>query len=174
MAITSSYPVAGADSVALTHTSVTSLASSASLGGAEVGFIDNRSTKDLNHIHHGKITGHATVALTANTQINFYAFLPISIGTGGTVITWPDVLDGTDSTETLTNQSVKNGMMKLVHTIDVVDTTAAIGYGYSFDIASHFGGMPPVYGLFIQQNTGQALNATGGNHVMHYDRVQAE
>lgn len=172
MAIETLYPVANAESVALTFTSINSLASSASLGVAESAAIDNRTNKDLNHIHHGTVNGNASNAVTANTQINFYVVIPTSIDSSG-VATWPDVFDGTDSAETISTQAIKNGCCKQVCTVDVTEAGTNLDYPYNFDIASYFGGvMPPLYVVVCQQNTGQAFAASG--HVAHYTRVQAE
>ena len=56
-----------------------------------------------------------------------------------------------------------------------VDTTSNRAYPFApVSIASLFGGMPKFWGIFIVQGTGSALNATGANHDIQYERIQAQ
>jgi hypothetical protein len=54
-----------------------------------------------------------------------------------------------------------------------IDTTNTSNFGYRFVIPSlrqAFGSLyvPPRWGIFVDHNTGVALNATGGNHEIRY------
>ncbi len=147
------------------------LATSASLNaGQESTAIDNRTNVDLDHIVSGRIrTGTSP---TVNTTIEIWAYAPISISSG--TPTYPDVLDGTDSVETFTSRNVLLSSLRRLHTI-IVDSNSDRDYFMPpTSIKEAFGQMPQYWGLFVTHNTGVALNATGGNHVFHYDRIQAQ
>lgn len=152
--------------------SLASLASSSTLlAGQESTSVDNTTNLDEDHIISGVVMVGTTP--TANTRIEVWAVAPRSIASG--TPTWPDVFDGTDSAETITNAGVKSGVCKLVASIPVPAATSNVGYEFNGgSIADLFGRMPPFYVLFVTHNTGVALNATGGNHVIHYERVQSQ
>jgi hypothetical protein len=170
--IQTEYPALGTVTVACT---LASLANSGTLiAGRETTLIDNRVTKDLNHIHRGKIGVHNSTNVTANTQIQIFALIPLSISSDGLTIVWPDVFTGADSAKTITNLGIKSSCLQLLDSIDVIDVTPGISYPYAGDIASLFGAMPSIYEMFVTQNTGQILSATAGNHVMQFERIQAE
>jgi hypothetical protein len=170
--IQTEYP--SPDTVPVTCT-LTSLANSATLiAGQSSLLIDNRVNKDLNHIHRGKIGVHNSTNVTANTKIEVWALIPLKISASGVTVVWPDVFTGADLARTITNLGIKSSCLQLVDSIDVIDVTPGISYPYSGDIASLFNGMPQLYQLFFTQNTGQILSATAGNHVLEYERIQAE
>jgi hypothetical protein len=142
----------------------TPLASSSTfLGGRESGEIDNTSNKYMDALVSGKVTVGTTP--TANTQINVYVWgADTSLGT-----TAIDVLDGTDSDETLTNAGIL-AALKLGAVIQVPANTSNVGYPVlPFSVAALFGGvMPKYWGLYVTHNTGVALNSTAGNHFFEY------
>ena len=142
----------------------TPLASSATfVAGRESSEIDNTTNKYMDALVSGKVTVGTTP--TANTTIAVYVWgADTSLGT-----TAIDVLDGTDSDETLTNTGILNAL-KLGATISVPATTSNIGYPVlPFSVAALFGGvMPKFWGLYVSHNTGVALNSTGGNHFFEY------
>lgn len=144
-----------------------SMASSATLvAGVESTVIDNTSNKFVDAIVGGKITVGTTP--TINTQILVYVFAPID-----STPTYPDVMDGTDSVETLTSLGVGRGFLKLAAVLDVDAVTSNVAYPFSFSVAQLFGGvMPSRWSLFATQNTGAALHATGGNHVLKYEGIK--
>ncbi|MGI9297824.1 MAG: hypothetical protein ACR2QC_07990 [Gammaproteobacteria bacterium] len=78
---------------------------------------------------------------------------------------YPDVLDGTDSNETITSTGIKNAALKLVA---VLPTDGTNDRAYLFgpvSVASLFGGiLPERWGVFVVHNTGVAFNSTAGNH----------
>ncbi len=88
--------------------------------------------------------------------------------------TYPDVLDGTDSAETITSANVKGSMLRQVATITVDNTSNRPYYFAPVSIAALFGAMPKFWGLFVVHNTGAALNSTAGNHVIEFERIQAQ
>jgi hypothetical protein len=163
------YP--STSTTALTN-GLASLATDANLlAGWECGAVDNTTFEDLDHLVSGIITVGTTP--TANTLIQVWAYSYHIITTG--TPTYPDVLDGTSSAETLTNTGVKFALMKLVASIDVIATTSNVGYYFPpTSIANLFGALPQFWGIFVVHNTGVNLNSTAGNHVIHYNRIQAQ
>jgi hypothetical protein len=145
--------------------SLASIATSATLvAGAESSEIDNSTNKYVDALVSGVIRVGTTP--TANTNILVYVWASdISLGT-----TPIDVLDGTDSVETLTSAGVRNGALALAAVLDVDSNTSNRDYWVrSFSVAQLFGGiMPKFWGLFVTHNTGVNLNATGGQHIFHY------
>lgn len=152
--------------------SLASLASDTNLlAGRESTAVDNTSTLDLDHLVSGFITVGTTPTINTVIEVWAYAYQTITTGTPA----YPDVFDGTDSNETVTNNGVKYGTLRLVNSIAVTATTSNVAYPIApTSIATLFGQMPQFWGLFVVQNTGAALNATGGNHVLHYNRIQAQ
>jgi len=167
--IKTKYP--STSSVAITATGIASLASDTTLlSGWELAAVDNTANLDIDHLVSGMITTGTTPTVSTRIEVWAYASWKTASGTPS----YPDVLDGTDSAETLTSSNVKNGMLRLVASLTVDATTARAYYFAPVSIASLFGAMPKFWGLFIVHNTAVALNATGGNHVIEYERIQAQ
>lgn len=148
-------------SVASTATSSTWVA------GRESTEIDNTTNKYDDALVQGKITVGTTP--TASTLILVYVWgSDTSVGT-----TNIDVIDGTDSAETLTSAGVRDGFMRLGAAISVDATTSDRAYPFGpFSVADLFGQMPKYWGLFVTHNTGVNLNATGGNHAFTYTGIK--
>lgn len=141
------------------------LASSASwVAGRESSEIDNTTNKYIDAIVQGKVKVGTTP--TANTSINIYVWgADTSLAT-----TAIDVLDGTDSAETLTNTGVLYSALTLAHSISVIATTSDIVYNvHPFSIAQLFGQMPKYWGLFVSHNCGAALHATDNTNMFSYN-----
>lgn len=127
------------------------------LAGRESAEVVNTSTLALDYLVSGKIT--TGTSPTASRQIEVWA-----VGSwDGT--NWPDVFDGTESAETITNSDIKTSICRL---LAVMVTNASSNVTYHFgpvSIASAFGGVvPPKFVVFVVHNTGVALNSTAGNH----------
>ena len=140
--------------------SIASLAtSSTKLAGWESAAFDNTTNKYLDALLAGLITVGTTPTTNTGIDVCLVGMRDDS--------TWPDVFDGTDSAETVTNQEIKDQICKPFQTISVVSTSSNIGYWYGpGGVASRFGGvLPRQFDLFIAHNTGVNLNATAGNHV---------
>ena len=144
--------------------SLASLASSATwVAGQESSLVDNTSNLYVDAVVQGKIQVGTTP--TANTSIIVYVW-GSSVSPATTAI---DVIDGTDSAETITSAGVRNSFLKIGAVLDVDSNTSNRDYPFSFGVAQLFGGsLPPYWGLFVAHNTGVALNATGGNHVVSF------
>jgi hypothetical protein len=164
--IKTKYPATS--SVALTLT-LASLASDTSLlAGRASTAVDNTSNLDIDHLVSGMIT--TGTSPTVSTKIEVWAYASMKTATG--TPTYPDSITGTDANKSITSANVKAPMLRLVAVL-TVDATSNRGYYFGpVSIAQLFGGMPKFWGLFVVHNTAVALNATGGNHVIEYERVQ--
>lgn len=169
--IKTKYP--STSSVALTI-SLASLASGSAgvfTAGQESTAVDNTSNLDVDHLLSGVI--RAGTSPTASRYINVYVYANISSASG--TPTYPDVLDGTDSAETFTSANVMNGIVKLAASM-ISDSTSNRDYFFGpVSVAQLFGGsLPKFWGVFVAHDTAVALNATGGQHVLTYERIQAQ
>lgn len=128
------------------------------LAGRESTAVDNTSNLYLDYLLSGKITTGTTP--TDNRQIEVWVSAPIN-----DTPTWPDVLDGTDSNETITSSGIKNAILRPVVSI-VTNNTSDRTYPFTqISVASLFGGVCPAkFVVFVVHNTGVNLNSTGSNH----------
>lgn len=138
---------------------ISSLATSATfVAGRESIEIDNTSNLFIDVLVDVKgILGHASTAPTIGQTIKLYIWgSDVSLGT-----TPIDVLDGTDSAETLGHVSVLDSL-HLVDSPAVTVATAALKYYIlPFSVAPFFGGnMPKFWGLFLAHNHTGALAAS--------------
>jgi hypothetical protein len=135
------------------------LASSSTLvAGRESSQIDNTSNKYLDAFVSGTISVGTTP--TAGAIVVYVWGSDVSLAT-----TAIDVLDGTDSAETLTNTGVLNRLKPLA-TINVLATTSDIAYPVIAEsVASALGlpALPPFWGLFTAHATVAALRNTAVN-----------
>lgn len=146
---------------------VASLATSSTfVAGRESTVIDNTTNKYVDALLSGRVTVGTTP--TVSTQILVYAFAILD-----DTPTYPDVMDGTDSAETLTSVGVGRGFLKLAAVLDVDSTTSDRAYDFGpLSVAQLFGGiMPNKWGIFVTHNTGVNLNATAGNHFFKYTGI---
>lgn len=131
--------------------------SSTFLVGRESTQIDNTTNKFIDAIVTcDGILGHASTAPTIGQQIQLYVW-----GSDVSLATTPiDVLDGTDSAETLTHDSVRQSL-RLVAAPTVTVATAGLKYYIlPFSVASYFDHMPKFWGLFLTHNHTGALAAS--------------
>jgi hypothetical protein len=134
------------------------------LDGRESAAIDNTTDKMLDYLISGKITTGTSPTTARSIQIWAVASFD---GTS-----WPDVFDGTDSAELISLASVKNS--SVCRLVDELSTTSTSNEDYYFagvSIARLFGSVPPKFVLFVTHNTGVALNATAGNHIIRVQPV---
>lgn len=141
-----------------------SLASSATfVAGRESSEIDNTTNKYMDALVKGRISVGTTP--TANTVIAVYVWgSDVSLATTGI-----DVLDGTDSAETLTNTGILNAL-RWGASIAVPAATSNVAYEIlPFSVASRFGGvMPKFWGLYVAHSTVAALRATTNTNSLEY------
>lgn len=133
--------------------------SSTFVAGRECSQVDNTSNKYLDAQLRGSISVGTTP--TANTEIRIYVWgAHVSLAT-----TAIDVLDGTDSAETLTNTGILAGL-RLAYSIPVYATTSDIAYPVppiSIAQALGLGELPRFWGVFVAHNTGVALRNNAVN-----------
>lgn len=132
--------------------------SSTFLAGRESSQIDNTSNKFVDAFVSGSVSVGTTP--TANTVIGIYVYgADTSLAT-----TALDVLDGTDSAETLTNAGIL-AALKLGASITVPANTSDVAYiVLPFSVAALFGGvMPKFWGLFVSHNTAVNLRNNAVN-----------
>lgn len=132
--------------------------SSTFLAGRESSQIDNTSNKFVDALVSGTVSVGTTP--TANTVIGIYVYgADTSLAT-----TALDVLDGTDSAETLTNAGILAGL-KIGASIAVPANTSDVQYiVLPFSVAALFGGvMPKFWGLFVSHNTAVNLRNNAVN-----------
>lgn len=151
----------------LTITGVASLASDTNrLTGIESSVIDNTTDGFDDILISGKIT--TGTSPTTARQIEVWA-----IGWDGA--NWPDVFDGTNSSETITSTDLKNAICKPVATMSTNNTSDRTYHFSGVSLRAAFnGGLPSKVVLFITHDTGQNLNSTAGNHELSYQGVYAE
>lgn len=132
--------------------------SSTFLAGRESSQIDNTTNKFVDAFVSGFVSVGTTP--TANTVIGIYVYgADTSLAT-----TALDVLDGTDSAETLTNAGIL-AALKLGASVAVPAATSDLQYiVLPFSVASLFGGvMPKFWGLFVSHNTAVNLRNNAVN-----------
>ena len=132
--------------------------SSTFVAGRECTEVDNTTTKYMDClVNVGGITGHASTAPTVGQQIVLYCWgADTSLGT-----TAIDVLDGTDSAETLSHVSVLNSLRLAGAATVTVATAGLVYYIQPFGVASLFDNiMPKYWGLFLAHNHTGALAAS--------------
>jgi len=132
--------------------------SSTFLAGRESSQIDNTSNKFVDALVSGTVSVGTTP--TANTVIGIYVWgADTSLAT-----TALDVLDGTDSAETLTNAGIL-AALKLGASVAVPAATSDVQYiVLPFSVAALFGGvMPKFWGVFVSHNTAVNLRNTAVN-----------
>ena len=154
-----------ANSQALTIT-VASLATDANLlAGRESTAVDNTTEKAIDNLVQGKVTTGANP--TAGRIIEVWVY-GSEDGTN-----YPDVIDGTDSNETITSADIKESGLRLATQI-LTDGTSNRTYPIApFSVAALFGGMlPRRWGLFVVHSTGVNLNATASNHAFTYTPIK--
>ena len=136
---------------------ISSLGTSATfVAGRESTEIDNTTNKFMDClVTVDGITAGATVP-TVGQMIQLYVWgSDTSLGT-----TAIDVLDGTDSAETLSHVSVLNSLRHVAAPAVTVATASLLYYIQPFSVAQRFGGvMPKYWGLYLAHNHTGALAA---------------
>jgi len=145
----------------LTITGVPSLASDTNrLTGIETSIIDNTTDGFYDIYISGKITTGTNP--TDKKQIEVWA-----IGWDGSG--WPDVFDGTCSSETITSLDIKNLICKPIATMSTNNTSDRTYWLTDVSLRGAFNGaLPSKVVLFVTHDTVAALNATAGNHELSY------
>lgn len=158
------------DSTALTIT-LASLANSTSwVAGRESTVVDNTSNKYIDALVSGQIT--VGTSPTSNTQVQIYVYAPLKVASS--TFTYPiataTALTGSDAAATF--EADQRNQLKWAASFNI-NSTSDRAYSFAFAVAPLFGGILPLkWGVWVSNGTGVALNATSGNHWIHYTGVK--
>lgn len=142
-------------SAALTQTNLDGLASSSThVAGWESDAIDNSSNKYTDYIVNAKIQVESSGLAAGEIRMYLVAELEDA--------SWPDVFDGTESAETVTDTEVRDAICRLA-AVTQTDTTASRTYYLNCpSVRDVFNGtVPRKFVVFITQSTGTTLETTG-------------
>lgn len=130
------------------------------LAGRESTAIDNATNLYLDYLLAGKLTT-GTLPTDAR-EIRVYV-----AGIVDDTPIYPDVLDGTDSNETITSSGIRDAALRLAAVIATNNTSDRTYWFGPISVAALFGGtLPGKFVVFVVHNTGVNLNATGSNHAI--------
>jgi hypothetical protein len=139
----------------------------ASLGNGsarESTVVDNSSNLHLDALVAGKVKSNAAGTSTTGS-VTLYAY---GTADGGT--TYGDGATGSDAAITLTVPP----NLRPIGVINVVANATTYKFG-PFSVAAAFGGiLPEKWGIVMVNNSGAALDATGGSHSIFYQGVLAQ
>jgi hypothetical protein len=139
--------------VELTFTSLGALAAAAGLtGGAESAAVDNSANLNMDYLLAGNFKTAATNGLIGYIEVWVIGQLEDTL--------WPDVFDGTDSVETVTNRDTLFGFGKLAGSIYAPNATASQIYAFGpVSVAQLFGGIcPRKFVVFVTHNVQTSTN----------------
>ena len=138
-----------------TVTALNGLAASATwVAGWESGAIDNTTNLYLDYRVTAKITVESA-GLTAG-EIRMYLVGRLDD------TTWPDVFDGTESAETITDTEIRDAICRPAAATATDTTASRVYYLECPSVAAVFNGnMPGAFVIFITQSTVAALETTG-------------
>lgn len=156
--------IAYAASASPTITLASLAASSTLLAGRESTAVDNGASVKYLDYHVG---GNYRAAASNNQAGSIHTCV---VGANNDTPTWPDVFDGTDSTETVTDSGVFDSVVNVIHSIGA-DNTASQDWPFGpVSVAYGFGGMiPDQFVYFVTQNIQTSTNAwnASGNTFSH-------
>lgn len=136
----------------------------ASAAARESSAIDNRTDRFLDVLVQCKFKTNAS-APTGDKAVYVYAYGTCDDGT-----TYADVVTGSDAAITLTNPT--NLRLLGIVNCPAASTTYK---GEPWSLASVFGGQVPAFwGVVVVNATGNALDATNGNHTVRYQGLRQE
>jgi hypothetical protein len=154
-----------ASSVAITITLAPAgvgLASSTTwVAGRESTAISNTTNNYVDYRVAGKIT--TGTSPTNNTEIRIYGY-----AAHNDTPDYPDVFDGVDSAETVTNTQILDQLPRLGASLVSSGSNVAYPFTQLLTIAEAYGFVPKNWGIFVAHNTAVALNGTESNHELDY------
>ena len=150
-----SIKVAYAASSDLTVTNLAGLASSATwVAGWESALIDNTSNLYEDYRVTAKITVESASLAAGEIRLYLVGMLDDS--------TWPDVFDGTESAETVTDTEIRDAICRWGATTATDTTASRVYYLDCPSVRAVFNGlMPAKFVIFITQSTGTTLETSG-------------
>jgi len=158
------------DSNALTLTLASLATSSTLVAGRNSAIVSNVTNKYLDYLVSGQITVGTTP--TVNTKILVYAYAPIKVVSGTFTYPIATATALTESDAAATFEANQLYQLRLAAAINVIATSDRAYPILPFSIAQLFGGSVPLkWGLFVTHNTAVNLNATAGNHWLHWQGI---
>jgi hypothetical protein len=145
-----------AASANLTVTNLHSLPTSSTwLAGWESALIDNTTDKYTDYRLTAKLTaGSSPTGNPGEARMYVVGMLDDS--------TWPDVFDGTESTETITDTEIRDAICRLAAVTQTDTTSGDVYYLDCPSVAALFGGnLPAKFVVFITHSMGVNLAASG-------------
>jgi tripartite-type tricarboxylate transporter receptor subunit TctC len=153
------------DTTALTCTLASLATSSGLLVGRESTAVTNVSNLYVDALVSGQITT-GTSPTAGTIEVWAYALIKHATSTP----TYPSPVTGTDAAITFVAET------KPRVSVASISTNATSNTAYAFQpvsVASLFGGVLPIkWGLVVIHNTAVNLNATAGNHWLHYQGIK--
>jgi len=154
--------IAYAASASVTITLASLAASSSLLAGRESTAIDNgASVKYLDRL----VSGYFKSAASNNQAGSIYV---CTVAARDDTPNWPDVFDGTDSTETVSKQGVFDQICKIIAAI-TADNTASQTWPFGIEsVAGRYGGwIPDQYVYFVTHNIQTSTNGWSSTESDH-------
>ena len=150
-----SIKVAYAASADQTVTNLAGLASSSThVAGWESGAVDNTTNLYLDYRVTAKITVESAGLAAGQIRLYLVGMLDDS--------TWPDVFDGTESAETVTDTEIRDAICRLGAVTDTDTTASRVYYLEVPSVSAVFNGqMPSKFVVFITQSTSTTLETSG-------------
>lgn len=151
------FKFAFVSNVDMTFTSLNSLASDTSLlAGASALAVDNgASSVPLEIAVSGYIKNSGTTP-TVNREIDVYGYAALD-----GVPTYPDTMDGTDATKTVSSSKILNSGFRLITSMLIEATADQVNPFAPVGLTSLFGVMPRLWSIFVVHNSGQSIKASG-------------
>ena len=153
-------------SATLTWTLASLATSSTLVAGRESALVDNTSNLYPDYLFSGFVETGTSPTVSTNIEI-------WCVGVMNTSYTFPDAWAGADANISVTSRNVLYTAAKRVAII-TVDSTSNRKYPVVPTLIGRdvFGGAPPPkFSFWLVQNTGAALNSTGGNHAFYVTPV---
>jgi len=151
------FKLAFVSAVNMTFTSLNSLASDTNLlAGASALAVDNGSTGVPLEIGVSGYIKNSGTTPTASREIDVYGYAALD-----DVPTYPDTLDGTDATKTITTTAILDSGLVLVKSMLIAATASQVNPFSPVALSSLFGVMPRYWSIFVVHNSGQSINASG-------------
>ncbi len=154
------------DTTALTITLASLATSSTLLVGRESTAISNASDLYVDALVSGQITT-GTSPTAGQIELYVYGYTK-NVSSSPT---YPNPCTGSDAAITLVAETKQRLYLADVITTNITSNTA---YGIKpFGIAQFFGGIIPIrWGIVVVHSSGVNLNATAGNHYIHYQGIK--
>lgn len=157
------FKLAYASSASYTIT-LTALASDSTLLAGRAGTaISNTSNLYLDYLIGGNVIVNGVSAPTSQTVIEVWAY-----GSQNDTPTYADGITGTDANKSMTSAAIKSSGLAPLANLYVDGTTTGRSYPfYPVSGAAVFGRVPKNHGIFVVQNTGQALHASAAGGIQY-------